>query len=133
MRWRASKWTPAAVFGANLDVCVWFFSCLSMMRLFRKFSQWCDCSGNSPEGVAAPCTSKSCFSSRVRMYLCLLSNGAAAPYTSRKNGFASPQGWNCLFICSEKIIISWFPFFGVAGASLNDAPPTSKLMQLFSS
>ena len=53
MWWRASKWTPAAVFGANLDACGWSFSCLSMMRLFWKFSQWCGCSENSPEGTDA--------------------------------------------------------------------------------
>ena len=54
--------------GANLDVCGWFFSCISMIWLFRKFSQWCGYSGNSPEGAAAPCTSRSCFSSRKILF-----------------------------------------------------------------
>ena len=104
MRWRASKW-PAAVLGANLDVCGWFFSCLSMMWLFWKFSQWYGCSRNSPEGEAASCTSRSCFSSRVWLHLCLLANGSphikngAAALKEKLHGAAA-------FSCSEKIILS---------------------------
>ena len=62
MRWRASKWTLATMrwskFGyARLVLLLSFndavvLKIFSMMRLFRKFSQWCDCSENFLNGAA---------------------------------------------------------------------------------
>ena len=44
--------------GSNLDVCGWFFSCPSMMRLFQKFSRWCGWCGKFLKSVAVPFLSR---------------------------------------------------------------------------
>ena len=122
---RATKWTPASMLDNNR---LWRYQnspnvcgrcdeeqendqllCLEQIWMCAVGSslvfQWCGCSRNSPEGEAAPCTSRSCFSSRVWLHLCLLANGSphikngAAALKERLHGVAT-------FSCSEKIILS---------------------------